>query len=167
VTWSESVSEKKAAINGLFQKSVNRDNKLDNIYINNLSSYYVIEGHAQSWYPCIFTKANGYNNADVFEESGKGGDYANCAKEMTTHTYGLLNGTIKLSDGKKLAQGPWGIVMMDYIGDESNTDSKKLVNLIMMNNFSFPLAKENTKAYRTVKITDEKLNPELPLLDWK
>jgi hypothetical protein len=79
----------------------------------------------------------------------------------------LLNGTIKLSDGKKLAQGPWGIVMMDYIGDESNTDSKKLVNLIMMNNFSFPLAKENTKAYRTVKITDEKLNPELPLLDWK
>ena len=34
--------------------------------------------------------------------------------------------------------------MMDYIGDASNADSRKLIDLIMLNNFRFPLAMKTT-----------------------
>ena len=62
---------------------------------------------------------------------------------MTEHTYKLLSGTInKTGTQEKLTEGPWGLVMMDYIGDDDvNPYSRKLVNLIVLNNFQFPLAK--------------------------
>ena len=137
--WPESLSEKMAAIDGLFQLSV--DTKGDmfshDLYINVLSAYYGHEDHPVSFYPCY--DAKGFKNA------GKGGDYKSAAIDLTTYVYGILSGDNDLSSAtgtnKKLAQGPWGLVMMDYIGDASNTDSRKLIDLIVLNNFKFPLAK--------------------------
>ena len=137
-TWPESLSEKKAAIDGLFQLSVATKGNISShdLYINVLSAYYGHEDHPVSLYPCY--------DAQGFKESGKGGDYLSAAKDLTTYVHGILSGDIDMSSAtgtnKKLAQGPWGLVMMDYIGDASNTDSRKLVDLIMLNNFKFPLA---------------------------
>ena len=136
--WLESLSEKKTAIDGLFQQSVNTKGNVNSqdIYINVLSSYYGTKAHDVSLYPCYDDQG--------FKNSGKGGDYKSAAKDLTTYVYGILSGDNDLSSAtgtnKKLAQGPWGLVMMDYIGDADNTDSRKLVDLIMLNNFKFPLA---------------------------
>ena len=141
-TWLESLSEKKAAIDGLFQQSVNTKGNVDSkdIYINVLSSYYGTKSHNVSLYPCYDDQG--------FKNSGKGGDYKSAAKDLTTYVYGILSGENDLSSAtgtnKKLAQGPWGLVMMDYIGDASNADSRKLIDLIMLNNFRFPLAMKTT-----------------------
>jgi hypothetical protein len=116
----------------------------DDIYINVLSSYYPAddwdykyknEGGYVSYFPCYDSKH--------YKSAGLGGDYQTAAKDMTTHTYNLLSGASTITGTEtKLAEGPWGLVMMDYIGDdEVNPDSRKLVNLIMLNNFKFALAK--------------------------
>ena len=137
--WPESLSEKMAAIDGLFQLSVATKGDMfsHDLYINVLSAYYGHEDHPVSFYPCY--DAKGFKNA------GKGGDYKSAAIDLTTYVYGILSGDNDLSSAtgtnKKLAQGPWGLVMMDYIGDASNTDSRKLIDLIVLNNFKFPLAK--------------------------
>ena len=138
--WPESLSEKKAAIDGLFKLSVatKGDVSSSSLYINVLSSYYGTANHPVSLQPNYDAKG--------FDGSGKGGDYKNAAKDITTYVYGILSGETNLSSesGTKLAQGPWGLVMMDYIGDAYNTDSRKLVDLIMLNNFKFPLATKTT-----------------------
>ena len=145
VSWNESLNEKKKAIDGLFEKAVETKGSATSkdIYINVLSSYYPTEweyryngeGGYVSYFPCYDSKK--------YKSAGLGGDYQSAANDMTEHTYKLLSGTInKTGTQEKLTEGPWGLVMMDYIGDdEVNPNSRKLVNLIMLNNFKFALAK--------------------------
>lgn len=185
VTWVESLSEKKNAIRGLFELAVDTKGgtPTNDIYINNLSGYYqtekweylkertdaglgglggeIVEGGLVSYFPVY--------DAKNFKNSGKGGDYRTCAEDLTKYVYGVLSGDATLSgEETKLADGPWGLVMMDYIG--STTYSKDLVHLIMMNNFAgFELAeKQNEKAKATkVPFSDEKISPELDvLINW-
>ena len=69
---------------------------------------------------------------------GKGGDYLALANDLNSYTYNLLSAKPG-SGGDSLDQeGPWGLVVMDHIG--ASTDSEKLVNLILRNNFKFILA---------------------------
>jgi hypothetical protein len=140
VTWPTSLTEKKNAIDGLFEMSVatKGDTIANDIYINNLSGYFITSNHAVSWYPAYKLIVHGKTNAssaEVFPGNSKGGDYKTCAVTLTNHVYNLLS-------GETLAKGPWGLVMMDYIGSDGNENSQKLVNLIMMNNFRFPLAQK-------------------------
>ena len=162
VTWEESLNEKKNAIAGLFQEAVkSKDAVSNNIYINNLSGYFITTGHEVSLYPCYDYGTWG----NYFSNSGKGGDYKDCANTLTPYVYGILSGSSKLSDGTKLAEGPWGLVMMDYIG--TATSSQNLTNLIMLNNFSFSLNQKqdvNPAAEMRVELSDEKISPELNIL---
>lgn len=144
VKWSPSLSEKKTAIDGLFKESV-KTNRTGDIYVNSLSGYYAVTNHPVSWYPCYFLKSNSIGLGDeYFPNAGKGGDYASLALDMNNYVYGILNGG-EMSDKTKLSEGPWGLVMMDYIGanpkatTENPDMSTELVHLIMMNNFKFPL----------------------------
>jgi hypothetical protein len=63
---------------------------------------------------------------------------------LNEYVYRLLTETPNGNDDSKdrlKQQGPWGLVVMDHIGtDGDNGYSTKLVDLIMMNNFRFPLA---------------------------
>ena len=43
-----------------------------------------------------------------------------------------------------LKQGPLGLVMLNHIGTTDGDHSLDLVNWIMMNNFKFPLATDNS-----------------------
>ena len=149
VKWSPSLSEKKTAIDGLFKESV-KTNRTGDIYVNSLSGYYAVTDHPVSWYPCYFLKSNNLGLGDeYFPNAGKGGDYASLALDMNNYVYGILNGG-EMSDKTKLSEGPWGLVMMDYIGanpkaTKENPDmSTELVHLIMMNNFKFPLKTKPT-----------------------
>ena len=143
VTWPASLDEKKKAIDGLFKLAVDTKGgtETNDVYINNLSGYFITEKHDVSWYP-----AYNIETLDVehFPGNSKGGDYKACANMLTSYVYGILSGTSNLTDvtdgTTKLAEGPWGLVMMDYIGEVAK--STQLVDLIMMNNFRFPLAQK-------------------------
>ena len=179
VSWNESLSEKKNAISGLFELVVETKGgtTTNDIYINNLSGYYQTEDYT------LITKRSGslissveegglvsyfpVYDAKNFKNSGKGGDYKACAEDLTEYVYGVLSGDPTLSgEETKLADGPWGLVMMDYIG--STTYSKDLVHLIMKNNFAgFELAEkkdENKAKTAKVPLNDEKISPELNIL---
>lgn len=155
VQWPESYSEKLAAIDGLFEKSVatKGTSNISNLYINSLSGYYTTTTYMQGLYPFL----NKYYGkswvtivwgswADVdfdLSNMGKGGEHPGLAYDLNKHVYEILTRQKKLSSGNYLNQGPWGLVMMEHIGNTtkgSDDKSQDLVDLIMLNNFKFPLA---------------------------
>ena len=158
VNWPESYTEKQEAIDGLFQKSVATKGKTDaqGLYINSLSGYYIMNGEEglypfKNTYSVYWWEDRQYlsdrwrsSNIEV-SNMGKGGDHVGLAYDLNKYVYGILSGTGKMQDGSSLAEGPWGLVMMEHIGNTAkNADDKSvaLVNLIMMNNFRFPLAQK-------------------------
>lgn len=144
VKWYESITEKKDAIKALFERSVTRDTdpKAADLYINVLSGYYVDENITESYLPFKATfPADGGDHYFKPSNQGKGGNYKQLARDLNKYTYELLNATPG-TEGALSQEGPWGLVMMDHIGlADDGGYSKMLVNLIMMNNFKFPLDK--------------------------
>ena len=158
VQWPESYSEKLAAIDGLFEKSVatKGTSNISSLYINSLSGYYITETYKQGLYPFL----NAYSSKDYYDvpilgsgwrnknfsltDMGKGGDHPGLAYDLNKYVYGILSGKDPMQNGSKLPVGPWGLVMMEHIGNTAKgADDKSLdlVNLIVLNNFKFPLAK--------------------------
>ena len=151
VDWPTSLDEKKTAIKDLFEKSVKTRNTTSvvasstsqDLYINVLSGYFADFSVSEpGTYPHKdpmdgFTKNDELleDNGDV-RNHGKGGDYQGLAEVLNDYVYKLLSrepgSTNALSQ-----EGPWGLVMLDHINNEDV--SEDLVNLIMMNNFKFPL----------------------------
>ena len=142
IKWPASILEKKAAIKALFDESIGATNgeegeegkvekDLNDLYINVLTGYYATTSHMVSCYPFKEECGN-----VTLSNQGKGGNFAALASELNQYTYDLLSAEPGTSSGLS-KQGPWGLVMMDHI----NTDDKSadLVELIMMNNFKFPL----------------------------
>lgn len=154
VNWPESLSEKKEAIKDLFEHSVDRVEGENNIYINVLSGYYVSKDYNKSYLPFKKTFSSQVRNVSFGDEvvditpsgQGKGGDFVGLAYDLNKYTYNLLSATPGSNTAGALSkQGPWGLVVMDHIGNTAGgTDDKSidLVNLIMMNNFKFPLMTE-------------------------
>ena len=164
VQWKESLDEKKSAIRTLFNKSVEtKGQPLNDIYINVLSGYLVDpEKYSNDTRPGFFpqkdpmdgfTKNTGTlivrNNGNVTNH-GKGGDFKGLANELNQYVYDLLSkepGT----EGALSQTGPWGLVMMDHINaDDKSAD---LVELIMMNNFKFPLVTKDGVTKTTYNAT--------------
>ena len=154
VNWPESLSEKKEAIKDLFEHSVNRVEGENNIYINVLSGYYVSKDYNKSYLPFKKTFSSQVRDVTIGDEvvditpsgQGKGGDFVGLAYDLNEYTYNLLSATPGPNTAGALSkQGPWGLVVMDHIGNTAggtNDKSIDLVNLIMMNNFKFPLITE-------------------------
>lgn len=138
--WPSSISYKKRDIKQLFEKSiVTRGQELNDLYINVLSGYYADWSTSTlSVYPYKQT-FTGEHGSFSPSEPGKGGNFAGLAQELNQYTFDLLSAEVgKEGVGESLTQvGPWGLVMMDHI--MANDVSADLVELIMMNNFKFPL----------------------------
>lgn len=138
--WPESITEKEDAIKSLFNKSVMTvgNSAAADLYINVLTGYYATSSRINSCYPYKkdYTSSSG---ALQLADMGEGGDFAGLAKDLNTYTYNLLTKKTEDKGGDGLAkEGPWGLVILDHIN--RSDDSYKLVDLIMMNNFKFPLA---------------------------
>jgi hypothetical protein len=171
VRWPESITQKKRAIDETFIAAVNHNSGVQ-AYINVLSGYYITEKHKQSMLPFKYRFPTGVGNIQPSGQ-GNGGNYAALAAELNTYTYNILSGNSVLSStGTKLPEGPWGLVMIDFIGtDFANTSnipnagefgadlskateaSSKLCNLIMMNNFKFPLKTDDSVTPATYNAT--------------
>lgn len=167
VSWKSSLDEKKEAIKDLFNKSVmtKGGSTTNDLYINVLSGYYATTAHTPSITPIIENVKN--NNGTIsISNQGKGGDYRGLAKDLNEYVYNLLTETPNGNDDSKdrlKQQGPWGLVMMNHIGtDGDNGYSTKLVDLIMMNNFRFPLAVATNKEEDTPPVVTPPVTPPDP-----
>lgn len=138
--WIPSIDEKKEAITDLFNLSVETkgNSTSHDIYINVLTGYYArYSASPQGIYP--FMKS--YSSAEgslTISNMGKGGDFQGLANDLNSYTYNLLSAKPGSGGDSLKQEGPWGLVVMDHIG--ASTDSEKLVNLILQNNFKFILA---------------------------
>ena len=176
VQWPESYSEKLAAIDGLFEKSVatKGTSNISSLYINSLSGYYTTTTYMQGLYPFL----NKYYGkswvtilwgswADVafdLSDMGKGGEHPGLAYDLNKHVYEILTRQKELTGGGYLNEGPWGLVMMEHIGNTtkgSDDKSQDLVELIMLNNFKFPLATKTT-TLNTPPTTPDEGDPNQP-----
>lgn len=158
VTWPESFNEKKKAIADLFKLSVaEKGNASDNLYINSLSGYFIDENLTVSILP-FKDEFKGDGNQDInVKGQGKGGNHVGLAYKLNSYVYGILSGNDPLPGSTSyLSEGPWGLVMMEHIGNTNggnNDKSVDLVNLIMMNNFKFPLSTSGTTEPKTAEVS--------------
>lgn len=162
--WYDSSKEKVNMVNAalsstLATKGATNSGKL---YFNSLAGYYVTTELLESYLPYTggnFTITQNYRTYKFDTvRPGAGGDYAGLAADLNTHFYDefkKIEGTDK--------QGPLGFVILDYIGasandfmkskylvdntskthasiDDAVEASSKLPNMILMNNFKFPLS---------------------------
>ncbi len=167
VTWPGSLTEKKKAIADLFKLSVAEKGKSsDNLYINSLSGYYLDEsvtnadGDKVSLLPFKDEYKEGSNNTEIDATGqGRGGNHVKLAYDLNKYVYGILSGNEPLpgpGSTSYLPEGPWGLVMMEHIGNTAGGDNDKsvdLVNLIMMNNFKFPLSTSSDTEPKTVAVS--------------
>ena len=147
--WPESITDKKTAIDGLFKMSVDEKGKAgEDLFINSLSGYYIDESvlnnnQKVSLLPFRSSFYGNRNTETNAANQGKGGNHVGLAYDLNQYVYGILTGTKEMESNGYLTEGPWGLVMMEHIGNTAGgADDKSvaLVNLIMMNNFRFPLA---------------------------
>lgn len=157
VKWPGSITEKKEAIKDLFNMSVATKGKAGkDLFINVLSGYYATTKHAPSITPITEGITTSRGTKNDFTNQGKGGDYEGLAYDLNNYVYELLTATPGAGEAtrtKLKQQGPWGLVVLNHIGTNPNDKSVDLVDLIMMNNFRFPLA---TGSYNEQGGTDRK-----------
>ena len=141
--WPSSIQEKKDAIKTLFNQSIlTKGGGSSNLYINVLSGYYATPDVNVSLLPFKSKVLTSRQDDYQFTSPGKGGDFQGLAFDLNTYVYDLLS-TTPGQEGGLTQDGPWGLVVMDHIGNPPTGKedvSQQLVNLIMMNNFKFPLA---------------------------
>ena len=152
------------------------------LFINSLCGFFIDNDIEMSYMLNLSGSAKfGNKTINKPDKTGTGGDFKSCAANLNYWMYNkLINST---------EQGPYGIVMLDYIGATDSHFSSGLVvketgldaasaaeacqnlpALIMMNNFKFPLAMDpdygKSKA-TTVKLSEETISPEVDILEWK
>lgn len=180
--WPESYTEKQKAIKDLFNMSVAKrgDIESNNLYINVLSGYFIdwhnADGYNYSMRPCI---EDGITQGEIlgygwnYDNQGKGGNHTLYSYDINKYAYNLLSADLGTTDG--LSQtGPWGLVVIDHIGTTqvkelgssttktvSDDKSMNLVDLIMLNNFKFPLATKTT-TLNTPPTTPDEGDPNQP-----
>lgn len=158
VRWPESYTQKTQMIDHTLSKSMSTigQTTATPLFINSLAGYYVTDKHKQSYLPY----AGSYNLSGLSfscSDAGMGGDIAGLAGDLNYYLYDKL---IKAEQYHQ--QGPLGLIIMNYIGasaenfatsDYANTKasdwasnaelaSAALPNMILMNNFKFPLTQK-------------------------
>lgn len=161
--WPESMTTKLRMLQSVFNASTaSIGSASDDIFIQNLCGFYMTSSFKESNLPY---NGKNYvsslsNNIYSLSDPGKGGNYSAHAADFNTAFYNFLKA--EEDKGSAGIQGPWGLVMMDYIGASSSdftgldeylgeglthataaeaaTASTALPRLIIMNNFKFPLA---------------------------
>lgn len=183
--WPESVTEKNKAIKDLFNLSVNERGKAssNNLYINVLSGYYIDWDNSDNYYyslrPCVEKGVTSGSMVILGQEigwnykfQGKGGNHTLYSYDINKYTYNLLSADLGTTDGLSQA-GPWGLVVIDHIGSTqvkelgssttrtvSDDKSMNLVDLIILNNFKFPLATKPTVQSTPPEDPEQEETPE-------
>ena len=170
VKWPGSLAEKKEAIKDLFNKSVETkgDATSNDLYINVLTGYYPIKEVINGLMPFKTSYTASQWTSDDIANQGKGGDFKTLASDLNTYVYNLLTAKpdgIGATQNYLKQTGPWGLVVIDHIASDDNSDgtdgvSRNLVDLIMLNNFKFPLATKTQTTSTDEVIPGQGKDPE-------
>lgn len=139
--WRESYNEKLQDAKETFNKSVDDKNNQSSVYINSLCGYFVDENDEESWKPAAKT----FNLNPAYY--GWGVTYGNLDKFSERINNDFYRYVLSKSDDDGSLSGPVGVVMINRVGA---TDASTLMpNVIISNNFKFPLLTKDPSAGKT------------------
>ncbi len=117
VTWFESFYEKLDNAKTTYDMAVSGDSKYNNyIFVNSLCGY-------------LAEEAPGTTTSTGWEYGGSGGNYAGLAEKINPAFYQYV-----YQRSQENTQGPTGIVLMDYVTNDSSLPHYYLPGLIIANN---------------------------------
>ena len=141
VKWRESYNEKLQDAKETFDKSVADKNNQSSVYFNSLCGYFVLEDDDESWKPVAKT----YNMTPAY--NGWGVTYGNLITFSEKINEDFYKYVLDKSDTQGSLSGPVGVVMINRVG---STDASTLMpNVIISNNFKFPLLTKDPSAGKT------------------
>lgn len=141
VKWRESYNEKLQDAKETFDKSVADKNNQSSVYFNSLCGYFVLEDDNESWKPVAKT----YNMTPAYK--GWGVTYGNLLTFSERINEDFYKYVLSKSNTKGSLSGPMGVVMINRVG---TTEASTLMpNVIISNNFKFPLLTKETAGEKT------------------
>ena len=183
IKWFESYGEKKEMAQYIAEQAASqKGNTQSPLYINSLCGFFIDNNTDFSYMPNLSGTSFGIYRFTP-SKSGTGGDFKSCAANLNYWFYNLLANSTN--------QGPYGLVMLDYIGATATELSgfvtketgitaelaaeacQNLPLLIMMNNFTFPLATnpnygKTTPAEASMTISQDMVDPSKPVyVKWR
>ena len=141
VKWRESYNEKLQDAKETFDKSVADKNNQSSVYFNSLCGYFVLEDDDESWKPVAKT----YNMTPAY--NGWGVTYGNLITFSEKINEDFYKYVLDKSNTKGSLSGPVGVVMINRVG--STDASTFMPNVIISNNFKFPLLTKDPSAGKT------------------
>lgn len=141
VKWRESYNEKLQDAKETFDKSVADKNNQSSVYFNSLCGYFVLEDDNESWKPVAKT----YNMTPSYR--GWGVTYGNLITFSERINEDFYKYVLSKSNTQGSLSGPVGVVMINRVG---TTEASTLMpNVIISNNFKFPLLTKETAGEKT------------------
>lgn len=141
VKWRESYNEKLQDAKETFDKSVADKNNQSSVYFNSLCGYFVLEDDNDSWKPVAKT----YNMEPSY--TGWGVTYGNLLTFSERINADFYRYVLSKSNTQGSLSGPVGVVMINRVG---TTEASTLMpNVIISNNFKFPLLTKDPSAGKT------------------
>lgn len=141
VKWRESYNEKLQDAKETFDKSVADKNNQSSVYFNSLCGYFVLEDDNESWKPVART----FNMKPAY--NGWGVTYGNLISFSEKINEDFYKYVLSKSNTQGSLSGPVGVVMINRVG--STEASTLMPNVIISNNFKFPLLTKDPSAGKT------------------
>ena len=141
VKWRESYNEKLQDAKETFDKSVADKNNQSSVYFNSLCGYFVLEDDNDSWKPVAKT----YKMNPAYE--GWGVTYGNLITFSERINEDFYRYVLSKSNTQGSLSGPVGVVMINRVGTDDA--SRMMPNVIISNNFKFPLLTKDPSAGKT------------------
>ena len=141
VKWRESYNEKLQDAKETFDKSVADKNNQSSVYFNSLCGYFVLEDDNESWKPVART----FNMTPAY--NGWGVTYGNLISFSEKINEDFYKYVLSKSNTQGSLSGPVGVVMINRVG--STEASTLMPNVIISNNFKFPLLTKDPSAGKT------------------
>lgn len=142
--WGESYNEKLKDAEDTFDEAVANKDNTSMVYFNSISGYFIVPSVQATIIPC-FVEWNGYKNwGNIY------GDVDSYSTKINKDFYQYVVAKASTAGGAPGITGPMGVVMISHVGaDEPST---LMPNVIISNNFKFPLKKDegnrSTTSYR-------------------
>lgn len=141
VKWRESYNEKLQDAKETFDRSVSDKDNQTSVYFNSLCGYFVLEDDDESWKPVAKT----FNMNPAY--SGWGVTYGNLISFSEKINEDFYKYVLDKSNTQGSLSGPVGVVMINRVG---STDASTLMpNVVISNNFKFPLLTKATAGEKT------------------
>lgn len=139
VHWGESYNEKLQDAKDTFDKSIKDKNNQSAVYINSLCGYFIDKDKPVTCKPVNNLSGDGMGTWGVTY-----GDLISFSEKINEDFYRYVLGK---SDTQGSLSGPVGVVMINRVG---TTDASRMMpNVIISNNFKFPLLTKDPSAGKT------------------